>query len=125
MEHGRDDPGDLNMQIPILSGIYADSTGEFRTSYPRNMVPVPKSSGIAEGYLAPGDGIAAFASGPGTDRGGFNWEGVLYRVMGTKLVRVARDGGISRPLMMSSMVGITTGPFQWLPEPAAHRSCRR
>lgn len=83
------------MQIPILSGIYADSTGEFRTSYPRNMVPVPKSSGIAEGYLAPGDGIAAFASGPGVDRGGFNWEGVLYRVMGTKLVRVARDGTVT------------------------------
>ncbi len=80
------------MQIPILSGIYADSTAEFRTSYPRNMVPVPKSSGISEGYLAPGDGIEQFATGPGTDRGGFNWNGACYRVMGTKLVR-ANEGG--------------------------------
>jgi hypothetical protein len=30
------------MQIPILNGIYADSTPELRTAYPVNMVPVPK-----------------------------------------------------------------------------------
>jgi hypothetical protein len=31
------------MQIPILNGIYADSTPELRTSYPVNMVPVTAS----------------------------------------------------------------------------------
>ena len=80
------------MQIPILNGIYADSNGDFRTSYPRNLVPVPKQQGISQGYLRPADGIALFGIGPGMDRGGINWNGVCYRVMGTKLVSV-NDGG--------------------------------
>lgn len=83
------------MQIPIVNGIYVDSVGEFRTSYPRNLVPVPKDIGIAKGYLRPAEGITQFATGPGTGRGGINWNGVLYRVMGTKLVRVNADGTVS------------------------------
>ena len=47
------------MRIPILSGIYADSTGDFRTSLPRNMVPVPVQTGINDGYMRPADGIVA------------------------------------------------------------------
>jgi len=82
-------------QIPILSGITADAVADFRTSYPRNMVPVPKSTGISEGYLRPADGIDLFATGPGTDRGGFNWEGTLYRVMGTKLCSVSSAGAVT------------------------------
>lgn len=83
------------MQIPIVNGIYVDSVGEFRTSYPRNLVPVPKDIGIAKGYLRPAEGITQFATGPGIGRGGINWNGVLYRVMGTKLVRVASDGTVT------------------------------
>ena len=83
------------MQIPILNGIYADNTPELRTSYPVNMVPVPKKSGISNGFLRPGDGIVANGTGPGTDRGGINWDGICYRVMGTKLVTVASDGTVT------------------------------
>ena len=83
------------MQIQILSGIYADSTPELRTAYPVNMVPVPKKSGISNGFLRPGDGIVANGAGPGTDRGGINWNGVCYRVMGTKLVSVASNGTVA------------------------------
>ena len=83
------------MQISLLNGIYADSLGHFRTRYPRNMVPVPKSTGISAGYLKPAPGIQALASGPGNDRGGFNWNDVLYRVMGSKLVRQDADGSIT------------------------------
>jgi hypothetical protein len=83
------------MQIPILSGIYADATPELRTAYPVNMVPVPKQSGISNGFLRPGDGIVANGTGPGTDRGGINWNGICYRVMGTKLVTVASDGTVT------------------------------
>jgi len=83
------------MQIPILNGIYADSTPELRTSYPINMVPVPKKSGISYGFLRPGDGIVANGTGPGIDRGGINWQGVCYRVMGTSLVTVASDGTVT------------------------------
>ena len=83
------------MQISILNGIYTDNGPDFRTSYPVNMVPVPKNSGISTGYLRPGDGLVANGSGPGIDRGGINWQGECYRVMGTKLVSVASNGTVT------------------------------
>lgn len=83
------------MQVPILNGVYTDEASDIRTSYPRNLIPVPKQSGISKGYLRPADGIASFAEGPGTDRGGFNWNGILYRVMGTKLVSVSASGAVT------------------------------
>lgn len=83
------------MQIPILNGIYADSTPELRTSYPINMVPVPKKSGISNGFLRPGDGIVANGTGPGIDRGGINWQDECYRVMGSSLVTVASNGTVT------------------------------
>lgn len=79
-------------QIPILNGVYADNTADFRTSYPRNLIPVPKEQGISRGYLKPADGIVSIANGPGIDRGGVNWNGRCYRVMGRSLVLI-EDGG--------------------------------
>ena len=78
--------------IPLLSGIYATTTPDFRTAYPVNMVPVPMATGISDAYLRPGDGIVGDGAGPGMDRGGINWNGSLYRVMGTRLVRIDPTG---------------------------------
>lgn len=83
------------MQIQILNGIYTDQVADFRTSYPRNMVPVPKKQGISSGYLRPADGIVSLATGPGPDRGGINWNGVCYRVSGTKLIAVSASGVVT------------------------------
>lgn len=83
------------MQIPIVSGIYADTAPDLRTAYPVNMRPVPKGNGVSAGYLRPEDGIIAHGTGPGTDRGGINWNGTCYRVMGSKLVSVASDGTVT------------------------------
>jgi hypothetical protein len=83
------------MQIPILNGVFADNAPDFRQSYPVNMVPVALKSGISNGYLRPGDGIVQFAAGPGVDRGGIEWQGTCYRVMGTKLVTVSSTGTIT------------------------------
>jgi len=83
------------MQIPIVNGIYTDNGPDLRTSYPVNMVPTPKKQGVSNGYLRPGDGIVANGSGPGADRGGINWNGTCYRVMGTKLVTVASNGAVT------------------------------
>lgn len=80
------------MKVPILSGLYTDGAPEYRTSMPYNMVPTPKNTGISDGYLAPSDGLVTHGAGPGVDRGGINWNGVCYRVMGTKLVSVMADG---------------------------------
>ena len=83
------------MQIPILNGIYTDNGPDLRTSYPVNLVPVPLNSGISSEFLRPGDGIVQNGTGPGVDRGGINWNGVCYRVMGTKLVTVASNGVVT------------------------------
>lgn len=83
------------MQIGILDGIFADSTPELRTAYPVNLMPVPKQSGISNGFLRPGDGIVSNGTGPGIDRGGINWRGRLYRVMGTKLVEIDSTGAVT------------------------------
>lgn len=80
------------MQIPIINGIYSDNAPDLRTSYPRNLVPVPKVSGISSGYLRPAEGLVSQGVGAGISRGGINWNGVLYRVMGGALVRIASDG---------------------------------
>jgi len=80
------------MQIPILNGIYTDEAPDFRTSYPRNLIPVPKVQGISTGYLRPADGIIELGVGTGIDRGGINWNGVYYRVMGSSLLRISESG---------------------------------
>lgn len=80
------------MQIPILSGIAADEKADFRSTMPINMVPVPKATGISDGYLRPADGLTTFATGPGEYRGGINWNGSAYVVMGLSLLRINQDG---------------------------------
>lgn len=82
------------MQIPILNGIYTDANSDFRSFYPRNLIPVPKKQGISQGYLRPADGIIEFATGPGTDRGGVNWNGVHFRAMGSKICKIESDGTV-------------------------------
>jgi hypothetical protein len=47
---------------------------------------------VAKGYLGQVDGLTQQASGYGAARGGINWNGVCYRVMGPNLLRVAEDG---------------------------------
>lgn len=96
------------MQIAILSGIYTDEGPDFRTAYPRNMIPVPRANGISNGYLRPADGIVQTGAGPGLDRGGINWNGVHYRVSGGTLVRVDADGAV---LELGSIAG--TEPVRW------------
>ncbi len=83
------------MQIPILNGIYTSTAGDFRVEYPRNMVPVVLNSGISEGYFRPADGIVGLGAGPGIDRGGIEWNGLLYRVMGTKLVSISSTNAVT------------------------------
>jgi len=57
---------------------------------------MPVDQGISKGYLKPGDGIVALTGdGPGLDRGGINWNGSCYRVMGTSLVSIDTAGVIT------------------------------
>lgn len=79
-------------QVPILSGIYADTTPGARTSYPVNFVAVPKENGVSQGFLRPGDGLSEWAATAGICRGMIVWNGVLYAVIGTNLCSVASNG---------------------------------
>jgi len=83
------------MQIPILQGVYAGTNADFRTSYPRNLYPVPKKTGISDGYLKPAEGLVQITLGPGNDRGGINWNGVHYRAMGSSLVTIDAAGNLT------------------------------
>lgn len=83
------------MQIPIVAGIYTDGAPDFRTAYPRNWIPVPKKNGISDGYLRQADGIESLGTGPGAERGAINWNGTLFRVMGTKLCTVSKAGAVT------------------------------
>jgi hypothetical protein len=96
------------MQIPILNGIYTDEGPDFRTSYPRNMMPVPRSQGISSGYLRPAEGIVQVGTGPGASRGGVNWNGACYRVMGNALVRIDAAGAVTE---LGSVAG--SGPVSF------------
>lgn len=92
------------MQIPILNGIYASESADFRQKYPHNMMPVSMEHGISNGYLRPSDGVNLFPfKGDvinnnffyrinGEDRAAINWKGVCYRVIGNTLYKVFDDG---------------------------------
>jgi hypothetical protein len=80
------------VQIPLLSGIYTDSNADIRSTYPRNLLPTVKDSGLSKGHLRPSEGLVQAATGIGRDRGGINWFGVQYRVMGTNIVQVSAEG---------------------------------
>lgn len=83
------------MQIPILSGITGGKNAEFAVSYPVNLEPVIVDSKISKGQLRSAHGVEPFGEGPGLDRGGINWNGTLYRVMGSKLVTVSTVGAVT------------------------------
>lgn len=83
------------MQVPIVNGIYTDSNADFRVSYPVNMTVVPGENGINDSYLRPADGLVQVGMGPGIDRGGIEWNGEHYRVMGTSLVKISSTGVVT------------------------------
>lgn len=87
------------MQIPLLNGTYTDVGAEFRTSYPRNLIPVIKDTGISKLFMRSAEGLTRFdADAPtltGSDRGAINWKGTCYRVIGTNFVSVDADGVVT------------------------------
>ena len=82
------------MRVPVISGVATTESGDFLVTYPINREPVLKDTGISDGYLAAPMGITEVASGMGENRGGINWNGICYRVMGTRLVSIAADWSV-------------------------------
>ncbi len=84
------------MQISILNGSFTDQNCDFRSSYPINMMPIFDKNGLSDFYLRPAEGLVKDGDGPGVDRGGINWNGNYYRVMGTKFCLISDTGVISQ-----------------------------
>jgi hypothetical protein len=82
--------------IPLLSGAAGTETGEFVQTYPTNLEPVIVDSKISKGQLKAVPGAVQMGVGPGVDRGGILWNGLLYRVMGTKLCSISADGAVTQ-----------------------------
>ncbi len=83
------------MQISVLSGVYTNETPDYRVAYPRNYMPIVQKAGISNGYLKPAEGLVALGTGPGIGRGGINWRGSLYRVMGSKLCLISEHNAVT------------------------------
>lgn len=87
------------MKVPFASGTYTDSGAEFRTSYPRNLIPVIKETGISKMFLRTAEGLTRFDNAApalvGFDRGGINWAGLCYRVIGTNFVSIDGLGKVT------------------------------
>lgn len=84
------------MQIPILNGMYTNENNDIRIDYPVNLSPIVFSTTISDGYLRPCDGVSELCAVSGIDRGGINWNGVCYRVVGHDLVSVTENGAITK-----------------------------
>jgi hypothetical protein len=74
------------MAIPLLGGILGNSVAEFVEAIPLNLEPMTPDGKM--GQFRSAIGAVTHATGPGVGRGGIVWNGVHYRVMGTKLVSV-------------------------------------
>jgi hypothetical protein len=95
------------MQVSILNGTYSKGA-DFRTSYPVNMVPVPKQNGISAGYLRPAEGIEAFSEdySEGSLINGITaWYDRLFMAVDSRLVERKKDGSFV------SYLGLTAGVY--------------
>lgn len=75
------------MQVPVQTGVKLQD-GSFVTSYPINLEHQIEDTGVSQGQLVYTRGASVLATGPGICRGGIYWDGLEYRVMGTKLVSI-------------------------------------
>lgn len=83
------------MQLSIVSGVTSNESAEFELTYPVNLEPIIINSRISRGQLRTAAGARTIGSGPGKDRGGIEWNGICYRVMGTKLVTATPAGAVT------------------------------
>lgn len=84
------------MKLPLIKGTRVDAEAESRDVLPENMVGFVQSVGSWSGYLRTTDGLKAFGTAVGIDRGGI-WSDRFrqhYRVSGDKFVEVDEFGAV-------------------------------
>jgi hypothetical protein len=87
------------MQIPLAHGAYSDVLGDFRTSYPLNLVPVVKDTGLSNMYLRSMDGLVRFDDGTvslsGSCRGSHVRKTIPYFVIGSSFISLSSSGHVT------------------------------
>lgn len=85
------------MKMPLIKGNRVDAGAEWRDSLPVNMVGFSQSFADWTGFMRTADGLTAYASGYGQDRGGI-WSDRFrkhLRVSGGKFVEVGQFGDVT------------------------------
>lgn len=85
------------MKLPLIKGTRADANAEWRDALPVNMVGFLQEIAGSAGYLRSADGLKAFGTGFGRDRGGW-WSDAFnkhYRVSGDRFVEVSQFGTVT------------------------------
>ncbi len=84
-------------QIALLKGDRVSIKADYRDALPVNMYAVERKMFDAKGYMKCYPGITSFTEGIGVDRGGvFNdRKNQHFRVSGTKLIQVNKNGTVS------------------------------
>ena len=85
------------MKLPLIKGTRVDSGAEWRDSLPMNMVGFSQDIGDWSGFMRTADGLKAYATGVGHDRGGI-WSDrfkLHARVSGNTLIEVGQFGEVT------------------------------
>lgn len=78
-------------QIPVQNGVRVKD-GAFQIAHPVNLHHKLVESGVSKGELVHTRGAREIGTGPGINRGGIEWNGIHYRVMGDQFGAVGSDG---------------------------------
>lgn len=81
-------------QLPIQSGVQVKD-GSLSIAHPLNLRHKILESGVSKGQLVAAPGAVIVGTGPGIDRGGISWREEHYRVMGSRLCKIAADGTVT------------------------------
>ena len=81
--------------VPLLSGVTANEAAAFLDTFPMNLEPVVVDTKINKGQFKAPPGVIQKGTGPGIDRGGIAWNGVLFRVFGTSLCKISPVGSLT------------------------------
>ena len=85
------------MKLPLIKGTRTDLDAEWRDALPLNMVGFVQDSAGSPGFLRTLDGLEAFATGQGIDRGGY-WSDNFQthvRISGNKIIELDQFGNVT------------------------------
>lgn len=82
--------------VPLLAGIVSGPAAEFIETWPLNLEPTAVDAKIGgKGQFKSPPGVDQAGIGPGADRGGIEWNGRHFRVLGTSFCEIGATGELT------------------------------